>query len=126
MRRNIEGDNANGRLPVFLRMSGVRGRVEAQARRLLRLLLLRRRILPADSRRSVRLLQDKALSFVLWRDCGCRRQCLDDPAIGNRAAATLIDHAVELATQGAQVWRGSGAPVLASIAGMMVASVWPS
>lgn len=103
MRCNIERDNANGRLPIFLRMSGVRCRFEAQARRLLRLLLIRRRILPADSRRSVRLLQDKALSLVLWRDYGCGRQRLDDPAIGNRAAATLIDHAVEFTTQSAQV-----------------------
>ena len=103
MRCNIEGDNANGRLPIFLRMSDVRGHIEAQAWRLLRLLLLRRRILPADSRRSARLLRDKALSFVLWRGCGYRRQRLDDPAIRNRAAATLIDHAVEFATQGAQV-----------------------
>lgn len=103
MRRNLEGDNANGRLPIFLRMSGVRGRVEAQARRLLRLLLLRRRILSADSRRAVRLLRDQTLSLVLWRGCGCRRQRLDDPAIRNRTAATLIDHAVEFATQGAQV-----------------------
>jgi hypothetical protein len=53
MRCNVEGGNANGRLPIILRMSGVRGRVETEARRLLRLLLLCRRILPAGSGSSV-------------------------------------------------------------------------
>lgn len=48
MRVSGDGGDADGRLPIFLRMQGVRSASEAAGRRLLRLLQLRHSPLPAD------------------------------------------------------------------------------
>lgn len=49
LRPSIDRDDANGCVPVLLRMHGLRHSSQAEGRGLLRLLLLRRRAVPADS-----------------------------------------------------------------------------
>jgi hypothetical protein len=51
LRFRENGNHADGRLPVFLRMHRLRHQAEAENGRLLRVLLLRHSALPADSGR---------------------------------------------------------------------------
>jgi hypothetical protein len=76
LRRHENGDHADERLPVFLRMHRLWDKAEAEDGRLLRVLLLRHRALPADTGRPLR---RAGGSFLLCVDrlldaCDCPMQ----------------------------------------------------
>src|SRR5262249_22019591 len=78
MRASGDRTNAGERLPILLRLQGLRGTPQAEAGGLLRLLLLRLGAVPADSSGAVRRLCDHSpfvLALIGTVCCGALSRC---------------------------------------------------